>query len=92
MPTLECGFFEQKKLTRAWALASAYLTWDARPDMGAATMEGALSPLGDHLVCGVCRESLRARIRELVGEWGQVKVSSLFGLCDFGGIDADGCV
>jgi len=30
-PTPWCDFNEQKKLTRAWALASAYLTWDARP-------------------------------------------------------------
>jgi hypothetical protein len=30
-PTQWCDFTEQKKLTRAWALASAYLAWDARP-------------------------------------------------------------
>lgn len=30
-PTPWCDFDEQKKLTRAWALASAYLAWDARP-------------------------------------------------------------
>ena len=30
-PTSRCDFTEQKKLTRAWALASAYLAWDARP-------------------------------------------------------------
>ena len=30
-PTALCDFAEQKKLTRAWALASAYLAWDARP-------------------------------------------------------------
>lgn len=30
-PTSTCDFIEQKKLTRAWALASAYLAWDARP-------------------------------------------------------------
>ncbi len=30
-PTPNCDFTEQKKLTRAWALASAYLAWDARP-------------------------------------------------------------
>ena len=29
--TPECDFIEQKKLTRAWALASAYIAWDARP-------------------------------------------------------------
>lgn len=30
-PTPWCDFTDQKKLTRAWALASAYLAWDARP-------------------------------------------------------------
>ena len=30
-PIPGCDFTEQKKLTRAWALASAYLAWDARP-------------------------------------------------------------
>jgi hypothetical protein len=30
-PTPQCDFTEQKKLTRAWALATAYLAWDARP-------------------------------------------------------------
>lgn len=30
-PTQWCDFSDQKKLTRAWALASAYLAWDARP-------------------------------------------------------------
>jgi hypothetical protein len=32
-PTTDCDFTEQKRLTRAWALASAYLAWDARPGM-----------------------------------------------------------
>ena len=30
-PTQHCDFTEQKHLTRAWALASAYFAWDARP-------------------------------------------------------------
>jgi len=30
-PTQWCDFADQKKVTRAWALASAYLAWDARP-------------------------------------------------------------
>lgn len=30
-PQPGCDFNEQKKLTRAWALATAYLAWDARP-------------------------------------------------------------
>ena len=32
-PTRQCAFEDQKKLTRAWALVSAYLAWDARPGM-----------------------------------------------------------
>ena len=32
-PTPQCDFKEQKKLTRAWALAAAYLAWDARPGL-----------------------------------------------------------
>ena len=32
-PTPQCDFAEQKKLTRAWALAAAYLAWDARPGL-----------------------------------------------------------
>lgn len=30
-PTQQCGFEERGKLTRAWALAAAYLAWDSRP-------------------------------------------------------------
>lgn len=30
-PTYECDSSDQKRVTRAWALASAYLAWDARP-------------------------------------------------------------
>jgi hypothetical protein len=36
-PTSWCDFTEQKKLTRAWALASAYLAWDARPGVSSAS-------------------------------------------------------
>ena len=30
-PTKACSFEDQKSLTRAWALMSAYLVWDAKP-------------------------------------------------------------
>jgi hypothetical protein len=32
-PTSACGYGQQKNLTRAWTLASAYLAWDARAGM-----------------------------------------------------------
>jgi len=74
-PTQWCSFTEQKKLTRAWALASAYLAWDARPDLSANTMESALNPLGDHLVCDLCRDALIHRIKSLVDSWSVVKTT-----------------
>jgi len=72
-PTSWCDFAEQKKLTRAWALASAYLAWDARPDLSTSAMESALSPLGEHLSCELCRATLKDRIKNLVVQWSVVK-------------------
>ncbi|KAG5646589.1 hypothetical protein DXG03_002893 [Asterophora parasitica] len=72
-PTEECDFSDQKKLTRAWALASAYLAWDARPDLSTSAMESALRPLEEHLVCNECKQTLRERIKDLVVQWSLVK-------------------
>ncbi|KAF9569051.1 hypothetical protein CPC08DRAFT_702169 [Agrocybe pediades] len=72
-PTPLCDFTEQKKLTRAWALASAYLAWDARPDLSTSTMESALRPLAEHLTCEGCQQALRDRIKNLVVQWSVVK-------------------
>ncbi|KAG6890263.1 hypothetical protein C0992_002529 [Termitomyces sp. T32_za158] len=72
-PTPSCDFSDQKKLTRAWALASAYLAWDARPDLSTSTMESALRPLEEHLGCEDCKAALQTRIRTLVVQWAMVK-------------------
>ncbi|KAJ2931682.1 hypothetical protein H1R20_g5428, partial [Candolleomyces eurysporus] len=72
-PTPWCDFTEQKKLTRAWALASAYLAWDARPDLSTSTMESALRPLAEHLTCEQCQGTLRDRIKNLVVQWSVIK-------------------
>ncbi|TBU32950.1 hypothetical protein BD311DRAFT_803635 [Dichomitus squalens] len=74
-PTANCDFTEQKKLTRAWALASAYLAWDARPDLSTSAMESALCPLADHLSCDVCKKSLQDRVKQLIIQWSVVKRS-----------------
>jgi hypothetical protein len=73
-PTPWCDFTEQKKLTRAWALASAYLAWDARPDLSTSIMESALRPLAEHLACEQCQHVLRERIQNLIVQWSIVKV------------------
>jgi len=73
VPTANCDFTEQKKLTRAWALASAYLAWDVRPDLSTHAIEAALRPLGDYLACEQCNQLLRERINNLVAQWSIVK-------------------
>jgi hypothetical protein len=72
-PTSDCDFIQQKKLTRAWALATAYLAWDARPDLSTSTIESALGSLQEHLTCGLCQQTLKSRVRQLVIEWSNVK-------------------
>ncbi|KAH9948654.1 hypothetical protein B0H21DRAFT_707597 [Amylocystis lapponica] len=75
-PTPTCDFVEQKKLTRAWALATAYLAWDARPDLSISAMERALLPLGEQLSCEQCQNSLNERIKPLIVQWAIVRLGS----------------
>ncbi|KAH9853672.1 hypothetical protein C2E23DRAFT_884819 [Lenzites betulinus] len=81
-PAGECDFTEQKKLTRAWALASAYLAWDARPDLSTSAMESALCPLADHLSCHICKRSLSERVKQLIVQWSVVKSVGILGSGD----------
>jgi len=72
-PTKECTFSDQKKLTRAWALVSAYLAWDARPDLSTSSMQRVLSPLTEQLTCDECHQTLARRVKEVVVQWASVK-------------------
>ncbi|KAI0629252.1 hypothetical protein C8Q77DRAFT_315396 [Trametes polyzona] len=67
--TPECDFAEQKKLSRAWALAAAYIAWEARADISPSTIQSALSSLADHLSCELCKQSLADRIKQLLVQW-----------------------
>ncbi|KAJ3910222.1 hypothetical protein F5879DRAFT_563230 [Lentinula edodes] len=72
-PIRGCVFADQRTLTRAWALASAYVAWDARPDISKSFLESSLTPLAEHLTCKLCKKSLNERIRDLVVHWSIVK-------------------
>ncbi|EMD36429.1 hypothetical protein CERSUDRAFT_106319 [Gelatoporia subvermispora B] len=72
---VNCGFVEQKKLTRAWALATAYIAWEIRPDLSTRTVESALYPLGDAMSCPDCKASLRSRVKDIIVQWTLVKES-----------------
>ncbi|KAJ7368247.1 hypothetical protein DFH08DRAFT_19717 [Mycena albidolilacea] len=72
-PTSTCDFHSQKGLGRAWALATAYLAWDVRPDMSINSLESALRPLAEHLSCDLCKNALNDRVKNLVIQWSIVK-------------------
>ncbi|KAJ7179196.1 hypothetical protein C8R46DRAFT_1211783 [Mycena filopes] len=72
-PTPSCDFNSQKGLSRAWALASAYLAWDIRPDMSTNALESALRPLAEHLPCDHCKNALHDRVKNLIVQWSIVK-------------------
>jgi len=71
--TATCDSVQQRKLTRAWALASAHLVWDARPNLSTSLLQTALRPLENELTCELCKQALRDRIMLLVAEWSAVK-------------------
>ncbi|KAG8747561.1 hypothetical protein FRC10_000697 [Ceratobasidium sp. 414] len=71
-PSPTCGVENQKSLTRAWALAIAYMTVEGRPNTHPTMLNNSLSTLGEHLECPGCRDSLADRIRSVVQQWSAV--------------------
>ncbi|KAG8706923.1 hypothetical protein FRC11_007844, partial [Ceratobasidium sp. 423] len=67
-----CGPDNQKSLTRAWALAVAYMAVEAKPDMHPSILSTGLSALGEHLECQKCRSCLDERIQTVVHQWSTV--------------------
>ncbi|CAE6386832.1 unnamed protein product [Rhizoctonia solani] len=72
MPLPQCGPDDQKSLTRAWALAIAYMTVEAKPNTHATMISSGLSALGEHLECQKCRACLDERIQTIVQQWSMV--------------------
>ncbi|KAF8059855.1 hypothetical protein FPV67DRAFT_340848 [Lyophyllum atratum] len=72
-PTRKCGIPEQKDLARGWALVTAHLAWEARPDLSSPSIQNAFRKLGDQLRCRLCREKLAARLGDVATRWVGVK-------------------
>ncbi|KAF8315140.1 hypothetical protein DL93DRAFT_2057543 [Clavulina sp. PMI_390] len=58
---------------QVWALAMAYLAWEARPDMSSVELAQVLVPLMDSVSCAVCKNNLQARISSALRSWAQVR-------------------
>ncbi|KAG8701627.1 hypothetical protein FRC09_005234 [Ceratobasidium sp. 395] len=71
-PSSTCDADNQKSLTRAWALAVAYMAVEGRPNTHPTMLNNSLSTLGEHLVCPNCRACLADRIRSVVQQWAAV--------------------
>ncbi|KAF8308476.1 hypothetical protein DL93DRAFT_2086805 [Clavulina sp. PMI_390] len=63
----------EASVLRAWALATAYLAWEARPDMSSVKLAQVLAPLLDSVKCSVCKNNLQMRISSVLSSWAQVK-------------------
>ncbi|KZP00198.1 hypothetical protein CALVIDRAFT_324667 [Calocera viscosa TUFC12733] len=73
-PTMsDCDISDQKRITRAWALATAYLAWGARADMGETELREVLEPLKTKLECASCQQCLGERIEQLCVDWRAIK-------------------
>ncbi|KZT66138.1 hypothetical protein DAEQUDRAFT_768282 [Daedalea quercina L-15889] len=68
-----CSLIEQHRLTRAWTLAAAHITWDAGPNLSTHILQATLLPLQKDLSCSKCQLALRDRVARLVVEWALVK-------------------
>ncbi|KAH6903912.1 hypothetical protein BKA70DRAFT_1373767 [Coprinopsis sp. MPI-PUGE-AT-0042] len=73
LPTEYCTTEDQKKLTRAWTLAAAYLVWDARPDVSTYMINAAFESLIRSVSCNECQEASTARVRQVLTQWVAVK-------------------
>lgn len=72
LPLANCGVDDQKSLTRAWALAVAYMAVEGRPDTHPSMLSTNLNALGEHLECQRCRACLNDRIQSVVHQWSMV--------------------
>ncbi|KAF8885572.1 hypothetical protein CPB84DRAFT_1788327 [Gymnopilus junonius] len=72
-PTRHCGLNDQKKLTRAWALVSAYLVWDSQPDLSVHRIQSTLNPLIEHITCDMCNQVLSEKVKDVLVRWASVK-------------------
>ncbi|PPR00013.1 hypothetical protein CVT24_009020 [Panaeolus cyanescens] len=67
-----CSFTDQKAVSRAWALGSASLIWDAHPDLSTGIIKTSLGQLSEHLTCELCKTALQDRVKEVISRWTSV--------------------
>ncbi|TFK24351.1 hypothetical protein FA15DRAFT_741776 [Coprinopsis marcescibilis] len=74
--TRACGYEDQKRLARAWTLATAYLGWEGHIDLPINVIRASFSDLEEGLQCEGCKSTLRDRVEEVAVQWAAVKVGA----------------
>ncbi|GJE91625.1 hypothetical protein PsYK624_077750 [Phanerochaete sordida] len=69
LPAATCGFSEQRTLIGTWALASARLSWHAKPDLSASTIQAVFNDVEGDLRCTLCKDAWRSRVRQILYQW-----------------------
>ncbi|KAI0033092.1 hypothetical protein K488DRAFT_70146 [Vararia minispora EC-137] len=73
LTTESCDDWEQQSLRDAWTLAIGALVWEPDPALSNGTILSTLMPLGEHLTCLECKDSLLDRLRDALVQWSLVK-------------------
>ncbi|KAF5337993.1 hypothetical protein D9758_014333 [Tetrapyrgos nigripes] len=68
-PTKECGFENQRVLSSAWMMATAYLLWSAKPDTSTSAIRGVFNSMTKHITCRDCCKGRDDRINKIVINW-----------------------
>ncbi|KAF9519324.1 hypothetical protein BS47DRAFT_24250 [Hydnum rufescens UP504] len=68
-----CTPERQSSAMRAYALAAAYLVWQATPDVGNEWIVSNLSPLLERIDCPLCKQNVRRRIDVVLEAWARVR-------------------
>ncbi|KAL1744643.1 hypothetical protein HDZ31DRAFT_38094 [Schizophyllum fasciatum] len=79
--TSDCSFADQRKVARAWQLASAYLVAEGRPDMYPSMMESTVKSLVAEITCEGCKDALQKRVQKALVDWAMAPVRADFLSC-----------
>ncbi|THU99731.1 hypothetical protein K435DRAFT_937703 [Dendrothele bispora CBS 962.96] len=73
-PTSKCGFEQQKALGAAWTMATAYLSWSAKPDISTSTIRVVFHAMMKHIMCPECLKGRDERVNKIIVNWSITKV------------------
>ncbi|THU90259.1 hypothetical protein K435DRAFT_821195 [Dendrothele bispora CBS 962.96] len=77
-PTNKCGFEQQKALTNAWTMTTAYLSWSAKPDISTSTIRAIFNAMMKHITCPDCLKGRDERLNQIIVNWSITKVNYFF--------------